>query len=269
MAAKITHYATRVQGGFFEDICVIKVDGRITLGEPSSGFRKYLQQQISDGYRNFIWDFSDVDYVDSSGLGELLAAATRIKMRTGKIVLIDSPGIRGPLALTKLGTVFEYASDVAAAIAKFREGEADLARKIEYEDKFSITIEKNKQGKKMVVTDNISTQPTRVEYKVRDIPPDEPSKRLGPASLIVVVLIALVTLGLTIGGLVWAAKAISSLTILVLIFTLALLIFVMISSIVLLLSGYLSEKTAAKLFGTVLGKLPGLNAFLPKHSNSK
>jgi hypothetical protein len=54
-----------------------------------------------------------------------------------------------------------------------------------------------------------------------------------------------------------------------LIFTLALLIFIMLCALVLLMSGHLSEKMAAKLFGAVLGRLPGLSAFLPKHSNSK
>jgi len=241
----------------------------MNIGEASAGFRRYLQQQISDGHRNFILDLSDVSFVDSTGIGELFAAASRIKMRTGKIVLIDSPAIRGVLALTRLSKIFEQASDVAAAIAKFREGKADFPRKIDYEDKFSITIEEDKLGKKMVVNDNVSSQPTRVEYKVRDIPPEEPSKSLSPASLIAVVFVALVTLALTIGGLVWAAKAISSIPLLILIFTLAILIFVMLCALVLLLSGHLSEKTAAKLFGTVLGKLPGLGAWLPKHSATK
>jgi len=60
VTARITHYVTRLQEGLVEDICVIKVKGRITLGEGSAGFRKYIQQRIDDGLRNFVWDFSEV-----------------------------------------------------------------------------------------------------------------------------------------------------------------------------------------------------------------
>lgn len=98
---------------------------------------------------------------------------------------------------------------------------------------------------------------------------DKAPKRFSPSSLILVVLVGLVTLGVTITGLVWAAKVISSVALLVLIFTLALLIFIVLSAVVLLISGHMSEKTAAKLFGGVLGKLPGLTTWLPKTSSTK
>lgn len=192
-----------------------------------------------------------------------------MRSRAGKVVLISSPGVHEKLTLTKLWGVFENADDLASAFAYFPGRTNQPQQDVEYEDKFAITIEKDKSGKKMVVTDNISDHPGRVEYKVRDIPPDESPKRLTPLSLILVVLVGLGTLGVTIAGLVWAAKVIASVALLVLIFTLALLIFIVLSAVVLLLSGHLSEKTASKLFGGVLRKLPGLSAWLPKTSSAK
>lgn len=260
---------TRLQEGFVEDICVIKVEGRITIGEASEAFRHYIQQRITDGQRNFIWDLSDVTTIDSSGLGELVSALTRVQSRTGKLVLITNRGIDDRLKITSLHTIFKIAEDLNAAFEYFPGRTSQPERDVKYEDKFAITIEKDKSGKKMVVTDNISDHPSRVEYNVRDIPPDDSPKRLAPASLVLVVLVGLGTLAVTIVGLVWAAKVISSVALLVLIFTLALLIFIVLSAVVLLLSGHLSEKSASKLFGGVLGKLPGLGAFLPKTSGPK
>lgn len=268
MTAKITHYVTRLQEGFVEDICIIKVEGRITLGDGSSAFRQYIQQRITDGHRNFIWELSEVQFVDSSGFGEFVSAFSRVRMRAGRVVLVPSTGIRNYLQISKLYTVFEVVDDFESALALFPRTKEPPAE-VKYEDKFAITIEKDKSGKKMVVTDNITDHPGRVEYKVRDIPPDEPPKRLAPSALILVVVVGLVSLGLIVAGLVWAAKVISSIVVLVLIFTLALLIFIMLSAVVLLLSGHLSEKTATKLFGGVLGKLPGLSAWLPKTSVAK
>jgi anti-sigma B factor antagonist len=255
---------TRLQEGFVEDICVIKVEGRITIGDGSSAFRKYIQQRITDGQRNFIWDLSGVSFVDSSGLGELVSAATRVRLRTGKMVLIPNRGVREKLTLTSLAAVFEMAEDLTSAFAYFPGRTSQPQNDVKYEDKFAISIEEDKSGKKMVVTDNISDKPGRVEYNVRDIPPEESLKRLSPSSLVLVVLVGLGTLGVTIAGLVWAAKVISSIALLILIFTLALLIFIVLSAVVLLLSGHLSEKTASKLFGGVLGKLPGLSAWLSR-----
>jgi anti-anti-sigma factor len=271
VTAAITHYVTRVREGFVDGICVIKVDGRLTIGEASQGFRAYVEQQISDGHRNFILDLTDLVQVDSTGISDLAIVSTRARMRTGKIVVVTQPKSRvtGALIVTKLVSIFETVSTMQDALAKF-DSEAGVASTVEYKEKYSVAVEKDKHGEKLVVNDNISNTPGRTEYRVRKIPPDnDNSKRLNPASLIIVVFVALVTLGLTIAGLVWAAKVISSVSLLILIFTLALLIFILLCSLVLLLSGHLSEKTTAKLFGTILGKLPGLNAFLPKRSGTK
>ena len=270
MTAKRRYYSTRLQEGFVEDICVIKVEGRVTLGDSSAGFRRHIQQKISDGQRHFILDLSEVRSMDSSGLGELINAFTRVMSRTGKMVLIESPGVRDRLEIIRMQTMFESADDLPSAIAKFRGRSGESLRKVKFEDKFAISYERDKSGKsKMVVTDKISDSPGRAEYQVQDIPPEEPPKRLNPQSMILVVLVGLITLGVTIAGLVWAAKVISSIALLALIFTLALLIFILLSAVVLLLSGHLSEKTAAKLFGGVLRKLPVLSAWVPKTSSTK
>jgi len=258
----------RLQEGFLEDICVVKASGRLTIGDGSSAFRHYIQQRISGGMRHFIWDFSEISFIDSSGFGELVNAFTRIKMRAGRLVLVDTPYIQQLLAITKTGTVFDTASDISHAISMFR-GEPEAApEEIKYEDKFSIAIEGEKKQKKMVVQDNISDEPLRKEYRIRDIPSEEDARKLQPKWLILVVLVSVLTLGATIYGLVWAAKAVSSIVLLTLIFSLALLFFIVLAALVLLLSGHLSEKTAAKLFGGALAKLPTVGSFVAKDKKS-
>lgn len=264
----ITHYVTRIQEGSFEGICVIHVSGRLTLGESSSGFRNYIQQRISDGLRFFILDFSDLQYVDSSGVAELVSAFTRIKMRAGKVVLLSCRSIKDALEITRLKTVFEIADDLSQALSKFRGESFSNVPDISYEDKFSITVEEDKGKKTLVVNDKLSEEPHRIEYKIREIP-SEDSKSFTPKSLVLVVLTSVITLGVMIFGLIWAVRAVSSLVLLTLVFSIALLFFIILVVLVLLLSGHLSEKTASKLFGGVLAKVPGLGLWVPKASAKK
>jgi ABC-type transporter Mla MlaB component len=224
-----------------------------------------VQQTISDGMRFFIFDFTDVRYIDSTGFGELASALTRINMRAGKMVLLNcQPAVRDLLQVTRLLTTFQIADDLQTAISLIRGKASEKPPEVKYEDKFSIAVAEEKGKKNFVVTDKFSEEPTRTEYRVREIPPQQESKSVSPKWLVLVVLTALVTLGVTVWGLVWVAKAVSSIALLSMIFALALLFFVLLSAVVLLLSGHLSEKTAAKLFGTVMGKIPGLGTWLPR-----
>ena len=265
-------YLLRIRQGAVEDICIIKVDGRITLGDTSSAFRNLFHQVIAEGYRKFVLDFSEVTFLDSAGIGELVGAATRSRMRTGKIILIQGSGdMQEVMQVTKLGAVFERADDVSEGVNRFRIGsKKPFPPEIEYEEKYAAWNEKDENGKsKYVCLDNISNEPARTEYNIREIPPNDSPQKLSPVALLVATLVAFAILSLTLGGLVWVTKVVSSITLLVLVFTLALLIFLLLCSVVLLLSGHLSEKAATKLFGGILGKLPGLSAWVPKGSKPK
>lgn len=263
---ELTHYVTRIQEGLVEGVCVIKLHGRITLGESGSAFRTYIEQRISDGIRFIVLDCTEIVQMDSSGLGELASALTRIRMRGGKLILLNSKSINKYLELTRLTPIFTYAESLTEAMSICQGEVVQNAPEIKYEEKFSIAMTEEKGAKKLVVNDKFSGEPIKTEYNVREIPPPEESKTLSPKWLILVVATALVTLAVTVWGLVWVATTVSSVLLLTLISALALLFFILLSALVLLLSGHLSEKAAAKLFGGVLGKIPGLGVWVPKTS---
>ena len=94
-------------------------------------------------------------------------------------------------------------------------------------------------------------------------------QRLSLAKTAGVAFAALAILALLIFGFVWVAKQVSSVPLLLLIICAALLFFLILAAVVLLISGHLSERLAEKLFTGVLGKIPGLDKFLPKTATKK
>jgi anti-sigma B factor antagonist len=63
----------------------------------------------------------DVDYIDSSGLGELVSAFTTAKNQQAEVKLLNlTRKVQGLLQLTKLYTVFDIYDDEAHAITAFR-----------------------------------------------------------------------------------------------------------------------------------------------------
>lgn len=257
-------FTTRVQEGFVENICIVKVTGRIVLGDESRNFREYVEGKVSEGFRFFILDCSDVTFIDSTGLGVLAAVFVRIKMRAGQMVLIGSPDIREKLQITKFSAVFDVATDIGKAIEHFKGHQVEAPPEIKYEEKFSVAVEENKGQKKVVVSDNFSGQRSRSEYPVREIPEKKTPIVVSPKALLSVVVVAVLTLASVMLGLILAARAVASTALLVVIFGLALLFLILLTAVVLLLSGHLSEKTASKLFGGVLGKIPGLAPWTKK-----
>jgi len=92
-----------------DDIVIIDLSGRITAGEGTLAVREALQGLIRAGNRKFLVNLADVDYVDSSGLAELVACFTTVrKEEDGQVKLLNlTHRVRDLLQITKLLTVFE------------------------------------------------------------------------------------------------------------------------------------------------------------------
>ena len=60
------------------DVTVIDVSGRITLGEGSSALRDTLRDLTAGGNKKILLNLSDVSYIDSSGIGELVSGFTSV-----------------------------------------------------------------------------------------------------------------------------------------------------------------------------------------------
>jgi len=102
-------------------VTVIDMGGRITLGDGSALLRKTVRQLLDDNRKKILINLADVDYIDSSGIGELVHAYTSVTSREGEMKLLHlTRKVRDLLQITKLYTVFDVHTDEAAAVRSFR-----------------------------------------------------------------------------------------------------------------------------------------------------
>jgi anti-sigma B factor antagonist len=104
-----------------DGVTVLDLSGRITLGEGSVQLRDAVRDLISKGQKAILLNLGEVNYIDSSGLGELVSAFTSSKNQNATLKLLKlTQKVHDLLQLTKLYTVFETYDDEAKAIASFR-----------------------------------------------------------------------------------------------------------------------------------------------------
>ena len=104
-----------------DGVTVLDLSGRITLGEGSVQLRDAIRGLISKGVKNVLLNMGEVNYIDSSGLGELVSAFTTAKNQQAEVKLLNlTKKVHDLLQLTKLYTVFDIKDDEASAIASFK-----------------------------------------------------------------------------------------------------------------------------------------------------
>ena len=86
-----------------------------------AGLRKTVREWLDDQRTRIVLNLADVNYIDSSGIGELVSAFTAVKNRGGEMKLLHlTKKVHDLLQLTKLFTVFDVYSDEPTAIGSFR-----------------------------------------------------------------------------------------------------------------------------------------------------
>ena len=113
MALKITD---RVVDG----VAVEELEGRIVLGEESSALREKVKSLLAAGQKKIVLNMDNVTYIDSSGLGALVASHTSARTQGATLKLSNlGSKFQEILQITKLLTVFEVYDSEAAAISSF------------------------------------------------------------------------------------------------------------------------------------------------------
>lgn len=93
-------------------VVIIALSGVIKLGESSRLFSDYLENVLREGVSALLLDMSEIDYVDSTGLGELVGYLQRFSDGGGKLALLrPQERILNLLKLTRLDEVFEIYDD--------------------------------------------------------------------------------------------------------------------------------------------------------------
>ena len=98
-------------------VAVLALGGRIVLGEESSALRENVNGRLVGGNKKIILNLDRVGYIDSSGLGMLVAMYHAAKSHGASLALCHlGSHFQGVLQMTKLLTVFDTYKTEADAV---------------------------------------------------------------------------------------------------------------------------------------------------------
>jgi anti-sigma B factor antagonist len=102
-----------------EGVTILALKGRITMSEVSPA-REKIAALLAAGHNKIVLDLGEVEYIDSTGLGNLVISYTQVKKAGGalKLVRLNRRNVE-LLALTRLHTVFEVFEDETNAVNSF------------------------------------------------------------------------------------------------------------------------------------------------------
>ncbi|HEV2206883.1 MAG TPA: STAS domain-containing protein [Candidatus Acidoferrales bacterium] len=101
-------------------IVVLDIEGRIVLGEESNSFREKVKSLLAAGKKKIVLNMQNVSYIDSAGLGTLVATFHSAKSQGATLKLANlGAKFREVLQVTKLMTVFDTYDSEAAAVQSF------------------------------------------------------------------------------------------------------------------------------------------------------
>ena len=114
MALKMT---TREVDGVY----VIGLAGRVVLGEESNALRETVKSLLASGHKKMVLNMENVTYIDSAGLGTLVASHHSASTQGASLKLSNlGSKFQEILQVTKLLTVFDVYDSEAAAIQSFK-----------------------------------------------------------------------------------------------------------------------------------------------------
>jgi len=103
-----------------DGVTILDLTGRITLGEGSVTLRDAVKDAVQKGAKKILLNLQDVDYIDSSGLGEMVGAFTTVKNQGGELKLLHlTDKVHDLLQITKLYTVFDIHDNETHAVSSF------------------------------------------------------------------------------------------------------------------------------------------------------
>ncbi len=108
---------TREVGG----VSVIDLSGKITLGDGSITLRDAIKDAMAKGQKKILLNLADVNYIDSSGIGELVSGFTSVRNSGGELKLLQlTKKVKDLLQITKLYTVFDVYDDETSALGSYK-----------------------------------------------------------------------------------------------------------------------------------------------------
>jgi anti-sigma B factor antagonist len=103
------------------DVTILDLTGEVRIGEGSIALRDTIRNLADQGKMKLLLNLRGVKYIDSSGIGELIANYTTVSRQGGQLKLLNlTDRIQNLLVITKLLTVFDSYDNEAEALKSFQ-----------------------------------------------------------------------------------------------------------------------------------------------------
>ena len=103
------------------DVTILDLDGEVRIGDSATALRTGIRDLVAGGSQKILLNLGGVKYIDSSGIGELIANYTTVGRTAGQLKLLNlTEKVQDLLVITKLLTVFDVYDNEADALASFK-----------------------------------------------------------------------------------------------------------------------------------------------------
>jgi anti-sigma B factor antagonist len=103
------------------DVTILDLSGEVRIGDSSVALRNSIRKLADTGKTKVLLNLAGVKYIDSTGIGELIANYTTVTRQGGQLKLLKlTDRIQNLLVITKLLTVFDSFEDEAEALRSFQ-----------------------------------------------------------------------------------------------------------------------------------------------------
>jgi len=105
------------------EVLILALEGELMGGEETKVFQERIYQAIQEETVSIVADMAGVKWMNSSGLGMVMAGLTTLRSSGGDLRLANvSERVRRPIEVTKLDKVIQMFGSVDDAIASFASG---------------------------------------------------------------------------------------------------------------------------------------------------
>jgi len=109
--------SSRESGG----VTILDLEGKLILGDETHQLGDRIQQLLAQDKTKIVLHLGKVTFIDSAGVGTLVAAFTSARARGGAIKLANpTPKFQEALQVTRMMTIFEVFNSEADALASFK-----------------------------------------------------------------------------------------------------------------------------------------------------
>ncbi|MBU0509240.1 STAS domain-containing protein [bacterium] len=103
-----------------DGVFIIALAGKL-MGDDTNDFYQVIGQAATENIKSVVLDLKDVDWINSTGLGMIIAGSARVRDMGGTLKLAQpNDSISKVLTLNRLHQIFEIHPTIEAAIASFK-----------------------------------------------------------------------------------------------------------------------------------------------------